>query len=147
MAFTYRLRQQHDLATIMADHLRDLVRRHRPGDDAVQIAIQLARLVGVLRVHLAEEDDHLYPALRELSDGNAAALAERYQTEMGTLAWTIEEFMQRWSSSAVIALNFAAFRAALDALLADLMARIERENASLYPVADAVLAEPRSKAA
>ena len=37
MAFTDRLRQQHDLATIMTDHLRDLVACHRPGDSTIAI--------------------------------------------------------------------------------------------------------------
>ena len=140
MAYTDRLRQQHDLATIMTEHLCNLVRDHRPSDDATAIATQLARLIGVLRVHLAEEDEYLYPALMESHDRDAGQLAARFQTDMGALAWTMEEFMQRWSSSAVIALNFSAFRAALEVLLGTLLVRIACENETLYPVADAALA-------
>ncbi len=147
MAFTDRLRQQHDLATIMTDHLRNLVRRDRPGDYAIEIATQLARLLNVLRIHLAEEDEYLYPTLIAIEDRNAAALAQRYQLEMGSLASNLEDFMQRWSSSAVIALNFAAFKIALDLLLGALLARIECENATLYPIADALIADVRDKAA
>ncbi len=147
MAFTDRLRQQHDSATIMTDHLRNLVRRDRPGDYAIEIATQLARLLNVLRIHLAEEDEYLYPTLIAIEDRNAAALAQRYQLEMGSLASNLEDFMQRWSSSAVIALNFAAFKIALDLLLGALLARIECENATLYPIADALIADVRDKAA
>lgn len=147
MAFTDRLRQQHDLATIMTDHLRDLVRRHRPGDNAIAITTQLARLLSMLRSHLAEEDEYLYPVLIAAEDRTAAALAERYQAEMGSLAWEAEEFMQRWSSSPVIALNFAGFRIALDQLLGALATRIECENATLYAVADALIPDRRGKAA
>jgi len=147
MAFTDRLRQQHDLATIMTDHLRNLVRRDRPGDYAIEIATQLARLLNVLQIHLAEEDEYLYPTLIAIEDRNAAALAQRYQLEMGSLASNLEDFMQRWSSSAVIALNFAAFKIALDLLLGALLARIECENATLYPIADALIADVRDKAA
>ncbi len=147
MAFTDRLRQQHDLATIMTDHLRDLVRRHRPGDNAIEIATQLARLLSVLRIHLAEEDELLYPALIATNDGIAVALAERYRVEMGSLAWDVEEFMRHWSSSAVIAQRFEAFESDLDRMLGALVARIDRENFSLYPIADALIPDPRLKAA
>ena len=147
MAFTDHLRQQHDMATVSARHLRDLVRRHRPGDDTLAIATDLARLLGVLRVHLAEEDEYLYPALIATNDGIAAELAERYRAEMGSLAWDVEEFMLHWSSSAVIALNFASFKSDLDRLLGALEARIKRENLSLYPVADALIPDWRGKAA
>ena len=147
MSCTDRLRHQQNVATIMTCHLRNLVRRHRPGDNAIAIATQLARLLRVLRVHLAEEDEYLYPALIAIGDRNTAALAERYQAEMGSLAVNTEVFMQRWSSSAVIALNFAAFETALDLLLGALMARMECENAALYPVADGLLPDLRVKAA
>ena len=147
MAFTDRLRAQHDFATNTAGHLRDLVQRHRAGDDAIAIATQLARLHGLLRIHLAEEDQYLYPALIAVKDRRAALLAERFQTEMGSLAWVTEDFMQRWSSSAVIAVNFAAFNLALDCLLGTLAARIERENITLYPIADALIPDLRANAA
>ncbi len=147
MAFTDRLRQQHDLVTIMTDHLRDLVRRHRPGDNAIEIATQLARLLSVLRIHLAEEDELLYPALIATNDGIAVALAERYRVEMGSLAWDVEKFMRHWSSSAVIAQRFEAFESDLDRMLGALAARIERENFSLYPIADALIPDRRLKAA
>ncbi len=147
MAFTDRLRQQHDLVTIMTDHLRDLVRRHRPGDSAIAIATQLARLLRARRIHLAEEDEYLYPALIAIKDRRAVALAERYQAEMGSLAWDLEDFMQHWSSSAVIALDFASFEIALDVLLTMLFARIERENDQLYPLADSIADDPLSNAA
>ncbi len=147
MAFTDRLRQQHDLATIMTDHLRDLVRRHRPGDNAIAIATQLARLLGALRVHLAEEDEYLYPALIATNNGIAAALAERYRAEMGSLAWDVEEFMRYWSSSAVIAQRFEAFESDLDRMLGALVARIKRENFTLYPIADALIPDRPLKAA
>ena len=147
MAFTDRLRQQHDAATILTRRLRNLVLLHRPGDDAVLIATELARLLSVLRIHLAEEDEHLYPALVATQESKAAALAERYRAEMGSLAWDVEDFMRHWSSSAVIALDFEAFQSDLDQLLGALVARIECENLTLYPVADALIPDWRGKAA
>ncbi len=126
--------------------MRHLVSHHRPGDDAIVIATELARLLGVLRVHLAEEDEFLYPALIATNDGIAAELAERYRVEMGSLAWDVEDFMRHWSSSAVIAQSFEAFQSDLDRILGALAARIKRENVSLYPVADTLIPDWRFKA-
>ena len=147
MAFSDPFRQQHDQATIAAQRLRELVQHYRPGDATIAIATQLARLFSVLRNHFAEEEQGLYRALTATRDRDAAALAKRYHREMGSLAWDWEEFMQRWSSSAVIALNFAGFEFSLDRLLVALEARIECENATLYPVADALFPDLQDRAA
>ncbi len=174
MAFPDRLRRAHEVATMMTRQLRDLVHRHRPGDDGIAIATQLARLLGVMRVHLADEETFFYSALIATRDPVAEPLARRFRAETGALAWELEEFMRLWSSSAVIALDFAAFQVALDRLLSALElriahenatlyevafevaldrllgaleVRIARENATLYKVADALIAEPRRKTA
>jgi hypothetical protein len=147
MAFGNPFRQQHDQATIAVRGLRELVQHYRPGDATIAIATQLARLFSVLRSHFADEEQGLYRALTATRDRNAAALAKRYHRDMGSLAWDWEEFMQRWSLSAVIALNFAQFEFSLDRLLAALEARIECENATLYPVADALFPDLQGRAA
>jgi hypothetical protein len=147
MAFSDRFRHQHDQASMAARHLRALVARHRPGADPLPIAVQLARLFSALRSHLAEEERYVYRALTATRDRDAAALARRFHRQMGSLAWDWEEFMRRWSSSAVIAHDFAAFEYALDRLLAALDTRIVCENATLYPVADALFPDWQERAA
>jgi hypothetical protein len=147
MAFSDRFRQQHEEAGRAAGQLRAMVERHRAGDDTVPIAVQLARLFSALRTHFAEEERCLYRALTATRNRDAAALARRFHQQMGSLAWDWEEFMQRWSSSTVIALDFAGFDYALGRLLAALDHRIERENATLYPVADALFPDLEGRAA
>ena len=147
MAFSDPFRQQHDQATLAARRLRELVHDHRPGHATIAIATQLARLFSVLRYHFAEEERCLYRALTATRNRNAAALARRFHQDMGSLAWDWEEFMQRWSSSTMIALDFAGFEYALGRLLAALDQRIECENGTLYPVADARFPELQGRAA
>ena len=147
MAFSDRFRLQHESATIMVGKLRTLVDGHRPGDDTVAIAVQLARLFSALRCHLAEEERYLYRPLTATRNRDAAALAGRYHREMGSLAWDWEEFMQRWSSSTMIALDFAGFDYALGRLLAAVDRRIACENATLYPLADALFPDRQDCAA
>jgi hypothetical protein len=124
------LSHQHDVAISMAERLLDLVNEYRSAADALPIALQLNRLVGLLRVHLAQEDVQLYP---ELIASGRMALA--YASEMGGLAGELELFAQRWSSSVGIAAAFAEFAEVTRELMLRLATRIERENRYLYPLA------------
>lgn len=136
MGRTAALRHEHDLAMAIADNLRAMAERYRCRDDALPIATELARLLHVLRLHLAEEDLRLYPSMIASGDWQAAKVARRFQAEMGGLAEIIEGFMQRWCSSSIIALDIDVFRRDLDRLSGALVRRIDRENQFLYPLAE-----------
>lgn len=130
------LRRQHDAALDMAQRLLDLIDSYQAGTPALPILMQLNRLYGVLRVHLALEDIELYPALASSGDPQVARTARAYVDEMGDLAINLECFAQHWSCSASIASNFAEFREAAQDLMLALVVRIERENRHLYPLAE-----------
>jgi hypothetical protein len=136
MVNTETLRQQHDAALSMADRLIDLADNYQPGTPASPILMQLNRLLGILRVHLAHEDVELYPSLMGSSDPNVARTAASYFGEMGGLATDLEYFSRHWSCSVSIAGNIDEFRHDLHELMLALAVRIERENRYLYPLAD-----------
>src|SRR6478672_8257769 len=92
------MRRQHDALTEILLRLVNMVDRYRGGPDAYPIAVQLARLVSLLRSHLASEDEWLYPAMVAAHEPGAAALAFGFRAEMGGLASKLEEFERRWSS-------------------------------------------------
>jgi hemerythrin-like domain-containing protein len=131
------LRSQHDAALDMAQRLLELIDGYRTGRSAYPILMQLNRLYGVLRVHLAHEDVELYPALIRAGDPKIARTAQHYVEEMGSLALDLECFARHWSCSASIANNFAEFAQAANDLMLALAVRIERENRHLYPLAEA----------
>ena len=141
LATTDSLRRQHHAASLLGTRLRDLVDHYRGGGDAYRVSLQLARLHGLLRLHLIAEDAALYPALLGSGDARTVALAREMQAETGLLAEGLERFMTRWSSSALIGSDFPAFRAELGELLDQLVARIGREDNELYPLADALAVE------
>lgn len=133
------LRQQHDAALLMADRLIDMVDNYDPRTAAIPILMQLNRLLGILRVHLAHEDVELYPKLMQSGDPEVAQTAAAFVAEMGGLAIDLEWFAQHWSCSASIAGNIEEFREDAHQLVLALAVRIERENRYLYPLADSVL--------
>ena len=141
------LRREHDAALDMAQRLLDLIDGHKAGTPAYPILMQLNRLYGILRVHLAHEDIQLYPALMASADPQVARQARKFVDEMGDLATNLECFAQHWSCSASIASNFAEFSDAARDLTLALASRIERENRYLYPLVEAAIAEQRRDAA
>jgi len=136
MVNTQILRQQHDAALLMADRLIDLVDNYNCPTAAIPILMQLNRLLGILRVHLAHEDVELYPRLMKSSDPEVARTAATFVAEMGSLAMDLEWFAQHWSCSASIAGNIDEFREGAHQLVLALAVRIERENRYLYPLAE-----------
>jgi hemerythrin-like domain-containing protein len=134
------LKNQHDAAMAMADRLIDMIDEYRHDGDALPIAIQFSKLVGLFRVHFAQEDVQLYPELVALGDREVARMTLTYAAEMGGLANELERFVRRWPSSAVIAGSFNEFADAARGMVLALAVRIERENRFLYPLAEAVAA-------
>jgi hypothetical protein len=146
MTATDNLRHQHDAALAMSDRLFHLIDDHDGGRDAYAISMQLNKLVGLLRIHLAQEDVQIYPELVASRDPEVARLAMAYANEMGGLAIELEIFAQHWSCSASISGAFDEFREDANVLLLALAVRIEREDRYLYPLADAATAAPRKAA-
>jgi hypothetical protein len=130
------LRAQHDEALAMADRLIELADQSDPRAAAIPILMQLNRLLGLVRVHLAHEDVGLYPALIASPDPQVARTAQRFVEEMGGLAFDFEWFARRWSCSVSIAGDIDAFREGAHRLALALAVRIERENRYLYPLAE-----------
>jgi hypothetical protein len=147
MVNTEILRQQHDAALSMADRLIDLADNYKPQTSAIPILMQLNRLLGILRVHLAHEDVELYPSLMDSSDPDVARTAATYFAEMGGLATDLEYFSRHWSCSVSVAGNIDEFRHDLHELVLALAVRIERENRYLYPLAECHRQMPHRDAA
>lgn len=141
------LRRQHVEIMRLATSIADRGKLFAGLEDAYAISLDLAKLLGQLRIHLAQEDIHLYRAMIRSGDPAAIATAQRFATEMGGLAQLFEDFATRWSSSAVIAACFADFTRESRSIFSLLETRVRRENVELYPLADALPAEGQSWAA
>ena len=137
MTCTDRLRREHDAALAMSNRLLDLIDSYAGEEDALVIAMQVNKLLGLMRIHLAHEDVQLYPQLIALDDQAVARLARTYANDMGGLAIELETFARHWSCSASIASGIEEFRDEAHILMLALAVRIECENRYLYPLADA----------
>lgn len=131
-----QLQSQHEacLAIVQDIQARAVHIPDRPA--AVEITLMLARLTGILRIHLALEDEILYPALRNATDAETARTAERYWQEMGGLSHAFLDFVDRWKRADALLTDQQAFRAESTYVFAALADRIEREHSEIYPMAE-----------
>lgn len=96
----------------------------------------LARLTGILRIHLALEDEIIYPALRNSPDPQMGAIGQRYWDEMGGLADTFLDFVDRWKRADAVLANPDGFRSESADVFKALEERIAREDREVYPLAE-----------
>lgn len=144
MSRTKSLRRQHDAASEIVAQISTLTEGLVAKPDrnhAYAVAMALGKLTGLLRIHFAQEDKMLYPALMASPDMDVAGVAKRFFDEMGSIGPAFGAFVQRWNSGDAILANPKGFRDDSGRLFGDLMQRIERENSILYPLADAETVE------
>ncbi|HEX6218313.1 MAG TPA: hemerythrin domain-containing protein [Sphingomicrobium sp.] len=134
------LREQHQAASAMIDRVLKLSENCASYDQAYCLALQVAKLASLLRVHFAQEDCTLYATLFDCGDPEVSRIALDYFQELGGLAEKLEMFAFRWCSADTIRAGFHAFRPELVELCGALARRIALENAYLYPLAESVLA-------
>jgi hypothetical protein len=132
MSFTDKFRQQHDEILSIAG---DIQKRIKGDGDAQALRTMLSNLAGKLNFHLAMEDQALYPRIMKL-DAKASAVAKRFVTEMGGLADAFGAYNAKWQVSAIRA-DPAGFASETREMFVALGKRVARENAELYPLADA----------
>lgn len=147
MTHTDELRRQHDAATQLMAGITGQIGVYRGPGEAYLLTLGIAQLLGLLRNHLTQEDEHLYPELINSHSPRTAALARRFAREMGDLAMHLEEYALHWSTSAAISAYFDEFREETITIFTSLNTRIRRENRQLYPLADRLAGRPLRPAA
>lgn len=138
MSRTSALRKQHDAIAVLAADITRAAETLAATRAAEPLLRLLRELDTVLTRHLAAEDRMLYPELLASADRRAAATASRFCEEMGGLTNSYAEFAARWTSAEALLGDPAAFKRDWTVLAGALGFRIQRENAELYPLADAL---------
>jgi hypothetical protein len=134
---TSTLRRQHGALLALAGEIGDAGGRLTTTLDAERLHRLLEQFDAILTTHLALEDGVLYPEMLAAGD-RAAALASRFCKEMGGLMGDYAAFAARWSSLENLLADPDGFMREWTVLEGALGFRIQRENAELYPLADAI---------
>ncbi len=136
MARTDHLRVQHERLLAPASEIDRMIKAGNLAGSANDIRLKISAMMGLLQVHLAAEDKSLYPAMLGSADEKAKTTAKRFLDEMGGLGKTVAEHNARWTAAYISSSN--GFAREWQAVLKALGDRVQRENAQLYPLADAL---------
>lgn len=137
MARTDNFRRQHDEIIALAQELAALLDPAKLAVDAGPARSKLSSLAGKLKVHLAMEDQSLYPNAASSGHAPLSSLATQYQQEMGGIKAAFEKYLATWPAPAAIQAKPEAFVADTKAIYGALAERVRKENEELYPLVDA----------
>ena len=146
MSRTSALRRQHDSLVALAGQITTAAEALADSSQSEPLQRLLRELDTILTTHLASEDRLLYPELLASGDRKTATVASRFCEEMGGLTNSYADFAARWNSPEALLADPAGFKRAWTTLEGALSFRIQREDAELYPLADALAREPERNA-
>ena len=135
-----QLQSQHEACLAIVQDIQTRSMHISDRAAAVEVTLMVARLTGILRIHLALEDEILYPALRRSSDPRTAEIGERYWREMGGLADMFLDYVDRWKRADAVLAEQERFRSESATVFKALADRIEKEHREIYPLAEQVAA-------
>ena len=130
------LRHQHRSIIANAAVLGGLCRLIRTHDDAVEARRLITEIDLELVVHLTIEDAELYPLLMNARDQGLRILGTEAFEGIGGLLEIWVRFRDHWTVTAVLA-DPRRFAVATGRLTRALSVRVEMEEDSLYPAAEA----------
>jgi iron-sulfur cluster repair protein YtfE (RIC family) len=135
MAATDNFRKQHAELVEFVRKIEPLLDPQKLVTAAPEVRALLSTMIGKLSLHLAVEDNSLYPRLKQHKDTNLRELATKFEREMSGLKPVVEAFSRKWTESAIRA-DAAAFCAETRKVFTTLADRIQRENTVFYPAVD-----------
>ena len=138
MPDTRIFREQHRRILTKARELSQLMAVDKLADDAMSARLAVAELAGLINVHLAMEDQGLYPILLENSDPKVRAEAEKYIAEMGSIGGEFKEYMQTWAYTNAAEDDPKSFIKETQGILDKLSNRIYREDNELYVLVESL---------
>jgi hypothetical protein len=136
MQKTQSYRKHHDdLRTIVA-RLESLLDPAAITADTTPVVQAVRELFGKFSVHLAIEDNTLYPSCLAHADMRVRDTARRFQAEMGDLAAWFDSYKRTWPGPMAIGKDPQSFVAESREMLSRLKARVAREESEFYDLID-----------
>lgn len=132
-----KFKQQHIEIIECISDLRKLS-RNGISENAAEISQLIISMSSMIKLHLAVEDNILYPALKASSNSPLAKMGEKFQDEMGSIAFAYLSFARRWNTAANLRQNPEGFRTDANKVLKMLHDRMRQEDTEFYPAIEAL---------
>jgi hemerythrin-like domain-containing protein len=129
-------RHAHDDLLQLIERLLTQLELSRLERDASEARALLSMVAGKLTIHLAMEDQALYPRLAAHASPAVRKLAQRFAAEMGGILGEFKAYLVHWPTPESIQHDGARFIRETQRILAALSARIAKEDVELFPKLD-----------
>lgn len=129
------LREEHRLIVALASRLGGTAGDIKTRGDAHDAYALIQSIDDLLRGHLAEEDENLYPAFLASEDEDMRWIGADAAEGMGGIVGAWVNYRDRWTIDAILR-EADRFAATTEGVLGALSLRIEMENDVLYPAAE-----------
>ncbi|WP_158408527.1 hemerythrin domain-containing protein [Desulfosporosinus fructosivorans] len=130
-------RQHNDIANLITEVEGYLsVKKVSVTASAFEVTMKIAKLAGLLKIHLKHEDEVLYPKLRTSNDLKVRQTTECFINEMGGLSSAFDEYRCLYKNSNYIKDNPDEFIRDTEAIIDALRKRVKKENEDLYLLAE-----------
>lgn len=133
MPITNNLRRQHTEILGLASEINEALKASPPAIE--QVGKLLPALAGKIKIHLAVEDNVLYPKLLNSGEAKIRKTAAEFIAEMGDFTKVFGDYNKKWNSNLKVQDSFGEFNRETQTILATLIRRINREDQELYEVA------------
>ena len=101
--------------------------------NAADIARLIVSMSSTIKLHLAVEDQVLYPALQRGDNAELARMGRQYQSEMTSIASAYDAFARRWNTAEGVRRDAQGFRNEANVVLRRVFERMQREDREFYP--------------
>ncbi|CAN7546398.1 hemerythrin domain-containing protein [Duganella sp. LjRoot269] len=106
-------------------------------DHASDISQRIIAMSGIIKLHLAVEDNFLYPALEASGNHSLAHMSKRYRDEMNGIAGAYLAFASKWNTPRLLIEQPEVFRNEANQVLKTLYERMKKEDREFYPAIEA----------
>ncbi len=130
-----RFKKDHAAILSAVTELKGLVSSGIP-ENADAIAKAIISISSIIKLHLAGEDQVLYPALANSANPDLVQLGKAFQDEMGGIAAAYMGFAGNWNIASKVTANPEGFRTDANNIFKALHQRIQRESQELYPLVE-----------
>ena len=129
---TQALVEEHKSIMALASLLGGVASAIKSRSDSQEARALIQSIDALLRDHLAQEDEDLYPALMAAEDEETRRLGADASEAMGGIVGAWNNYRDHWTLEVILG-QARRFAAATEALVGALALRIEMENEVLYP--------------
>lgn len=135
MAATDNFRKQHAEIIETVKQIEAALLPQKLSADPASVKSLLSSLMGKLSMHLAMEDNALYPRLKDHAKPEVRELAGKFIGEMSGIKPVVDTYAKKWTEDA-IRKDAQGFCTETRGLFSALGNRIQRENTQLYAMVD-----------